>query len=232
MILVVYVAAALVAFREGRHALGRRDYGEITALLLLAPIGFVLLSAAALRPGPHRDWIAASFVSLSALPIILVLFAAPLAVPLVMQVPAGRSLGLCLAPTLIFCPFYASGGMGLLREHLFPERCPRCGRKSLIRSFHRLLPKRFSSGYYQCGVCDAQHLLRAPGSACPKCGRHTLMRRRYLFAWCVSCKGRYKRFRRHPWEDASGADDGGFYWLWDPIGRLEALRSHIWRFPT
>jgi len=221
MVLAVYVAAALAASREGTQAFRRGDYKEVDGLLMLVPLGFVLLSAFVLRPGPHRDWIAAFFVSMSVLPMILVLFAAPL----VVLAPDKLPLGLIMAPFLILCPVYALGIMAILREHLFPERCPQCRWRCLVRSFRQLLTNRGGYAYLQCGACDALHFLKVPASECPKCRRHTLMHRPYKFAWCLSCKGRYKRLWRRPWEAVSSADDDCFYWLWDPVGKLGVIWS-------
>jgi hypothetical protein len=228
MILVVYVAAALVALREGRSALGRGNPREVVALLLSVPIAFVLLSALVLRPGPHRDWIAACFVFLSLLPLLLVMCA----MPLLILVSGGLALGLIAAPILILSPIYALGIMAILREHLCPERCPRCRRRCLIRSFQPLLTNRTRYAYGQCGACDAVHFVKVPAPACPKCGRHTLMHRPYKFAWCASCKGRYKRLWLRPWEDVSSTEDDRFYWLWDPVGKLGVIWSHARKIPS
>lgn len=235
-VLSVYVAVAL-AFGV---ALARATDGEafllglfVAELMLLGLAGLMYI---VVRPGPHRDWLVMSCVSLTFY-LIALMGAAPIPVlawrgdfsggpgfggKQMLQV--GLLAGLLCALFLFFA-IKATG----------TRRCPGCGRPTLLESAARNRGGDGALCRFCCTTCekecsaacifhrpkslreallkDAKTLVETP--PCPHCERPTLKRIPYTFYWCLACRSRYKRRRKGEWEYAGQPDDDRFYSLWD-----------------
>jgi hypothetical protein len=227
-ILVVYVAVAVAVLVSTLRTTGPERLQEVISTVVFVPIALLGLSALILRPGPHRVWLAAFFLTSS-----YALLASFLTAPALLVSVLGRRLPkpgeLFLLAVLLFCGCLTwIGVVALVRWRLIPSQCPRCGRKTLRNAtLHGGLGRTFQGGVYvRCGVCDRESFVSRSQYAqgCSSCGRHTLRYRRYTFAWCLSCHARYKRAPRAAWEIAADPSDESFLWLWS-FG--EWLRSLI-----
>jgi predicted RNA-binding Zn-ribbon protein involved in translation (DUF1610 family) len=135
MLVVLYVALFLGLTMPVLRTPPNQRGLLVPATALGAPFLMALVSAFALRPGPHRDRLTTLFVVI-ALALLAVLLAAFICTGSFEAIYPGNPrvsvVLLVILLLLAICSWFLAVALAL--EYLIPRRCPRCGKTTLMQS--------------------------------------------------------------------------------------------------